>query len=151
MISFTVDIWTYKMADHHFHCILDDLVNFVQSFHNNKLDILLKCSSWIAQRKQKKKPSFQNEQGRRKDILLCLPLLRRTWALVSQTVWKRQGYRKVPSQNVHSDTILKAPPVTNPWNRQDPDHLLSESHGRVWVALCVCLRVFVHVNVNTTL
>ena len=29
MISFIVDIWTYKIADHHFHCILDDLVNFV--------------------------------------------------------------------------------------------------------------------------
>lgn len=52
-------------------------------------------------------------------------------------MWKWQGYIEVPSENVHSDTILKAPPVTNPLNRQDPDNILTERHGKVGAAVFV--------------
>lgn len=79
----------------------------------------------------KEKSSIHSVQGKRKGILLCLLLLQRKWAKVSQTEWKRQGYTEVPSENVHSDTILKAPPVTNPWNKQDLDSLNC-------VFVCVC-------------
>lgn len=45
--------------------------------------------------------------------------------------------RGFPPKNAHWDTIWEAPPsCPNPWNKQEPDNIPTERHGKIW-AVCV--------------